>query len=155
MNVINEEETTTPRRRPGRPITVTIREEDRGFSSPCWIWTGTKTIDGYGMLNRGGYHGYSHRYYFLEEYGEIPEGALLDHLCLQRECCRPSHLEPVTHAINVRRSRVAKLTPTRVQMIRAAWADRKNNPVTQRELADRFGISQPQISNIVTWNQWN
>ena len=146
---------TTTRRRPGRPVTVTVSEENRGFSSPCWIWTGTKTLDGYGMVNRSGFHGYSHRYYFLEEYGEIPEGAHLDHLCLQRACCRPSHLEPVTPKINAQRSRVAKLMPRTVQMIRAAYADRKNNPVTQRELADRFGISQPQVSHIVNWSQWN
>ena len=37
--------------------------------------------------------------------GLVPEGKELDHLCEQRDCIEPTHLEPVTHLVNVRRSK--------------------------------------------------
>jgi hypothetical protein len=142
-------------RRPGRPQTTTYRIEDMGFRSPCWLWEGSKHKDGYGMVKRGGFHGYAHRLFYSMEKGPVPVGMQLDHLCRVRECCNPNHLEPVTPAVNVRRSALAKLTPTKVAMIRLAWSQRKTVPVTQKELADRFGVTQPQISHVVNWNQWN
>ncbi len=144
----------TPRK-PGRPISVTYRMEDRGFATPCHIWQGAKTPTGYGMLKRGGYNGYTHRYFYELENGPIPEGFQLDHLCCQRDCMNPAHLEPVTPAVNVRRSALAKLTPTRVQAIRYAYSQRKRVPVRQWELAKAYGVTQAQISNIVNFKKWN
>jgi hypothetical protein len=148
-------ETATTTRRPGRPQSVTVRLEDRGYSSACHIWQGSTNGNGYGTINREGFRGYAHRYTYLRENGEIPEGCQLDHKCLQRLCCNPDHLEPVSPAENVRRSAVAKLRPRDVQTIRALYADRRNNPITQRELARAFGITQAQVSHIVRRRQWN
>jgi DNA-binding MarR family transcriptional regulator len=67
----------------------------------------------------------------------------------------PDHLEPVSPAENVRRSAVAKLRPRDVQTIRALYADRHDNPITQRELAKVFRITQAQVSHIVRRRQWN
>jgi DNA-directed RNA polymerase subunit N (RpoN/RPB10) len=80
-------QSTTTTRRPGRPQSVTVRLEDRGYDSPCWIWQGSTNGNGYGTINREGFRGYAHRFHFLKEHGEIPEGFHLDHLCLQRLCC--------------------------------------------------------------------
>lgn len=69
----------------------------------CWTWTGSKTTGGYGNLRwRGGYE-YAHRLAYKLAVGPIPEGLHLDHLCRNRSCCNPEHLEPVTQAENTRR----------------------------------------------------
>jgi hypothetical protein len=44
-----------------------------------------------------------HRDVYEQLVGPIPEGLVLDHLCRNRSCCNPAHLEPVTTAENVRR----------------------------------------------------
>jgi hypothetical protein len=70
----------------------------------CWEWTaGTK--DGYGwyMLFPGKTE-YAHRVAYTQLRGDIPKGKELDHLCRNRKCVNPDHLEPVSHAVNMNRS---------------------------------------------------
>lgn len=71
---------------------------------PCWIWTGTINVEsGYGYYSMTP----AHRVAYQELVGEIPAGLDLDHLCMVRACVRPTHLEPVTRAENLRRAREA------------------------------------------------
>lgn len=65
----------------------------------CWVYTGLKTYNGYGQINVGGFRR-AHRYAWSELRGPIPEGLDLDHLCKNRACCNPDHLEVVTTAVN-------------------------------------------------------
>lgn len=65
----------------------------------CWEWTGQRTAAGYGQYRRN----YTHRLSYEQHVGAIPEGLEIDHLCRNRACCNPDHLEPVTHAENMRR----------------------------------------------------
>lgn len=72
----------------------------------CWLWTGKPNDAGYGTLRIGSRPGRlerAHRWLFLHEGGIIPDGFELDHLCRTPACVRPSHLEPVTHKVNVLR----------------------------------------------------
>src|SRR4051794_3499563 len=71
----------------------------------CWIWTGRRNVDGYGILRVGRRICAAHRLAFFVSRGPIEEGLELDHLCCERACVRPSHLQPVSHAENVRRAR--------------------------------------------------
>lgn len=76
------------------------REEERGFSTRCWVWLGYITPDtGYGKIGRR----YAHRIYFEQANGPIPEGLVIDHLCRVRECVNPAHMEVVTNRENVLR----------------------------------------------------
>lgn len=73
----------------------------------CWLWIGPTQQDGYGRLTPG--HGQqvgAHRWFYAELRGPIPPGMELDHLCRVRNCVNPEHLEPVTHAENMRRARL-------------------------------------------------
>lgn len=77
----------------------------------CWLWTGSRTRDGYPRFARTvspGVQVYvrAHRYAWELLIGPIPDGLTLDHLtdrCDSTLCVRPAHLEPVPNAENVRR----------------------------------------------------
>lgn len=73
----------------------------------CWLWTGTKTTlvadRGYGLFRVDGRQTTAHRFAYELAKGPIPDGLELDHLCRVRQCVRPSHLEPVTHYVNMMR----------------------------------------------------
>ena len=68
----------------------------------CWDWTASLTF-GYGKFFCNGKMEWSHRVAFELTRGEIPEGLQLDHLCHNRACVNPWHLEPVTQDVNKRR----------------------------------------------------
>lgn len=74
--------------------------EDRGFTSPCWIWQGYTEQTGYSRITVNGKRWRAHRWMYEEKVGPIPEGLTLDHLCSVRQCVNPGHLEPVTAAEN-------------------------------------------------------
>ncbi|MFG3170558.1 HNH endonuclease signature motif containing protein [Streptomyces sp. NPDC048200] len=78
---------------------------------PCWIWKLRKTKAGYGLLT---WHGvgneYAHRAAYQFTSGAIGEGLEIDHLCRNRACANPQHLEAVTHLENVRRAEPAQRT---------------------------------------------
>jgi hypothetical protein len=69
----------------------------------CWIWTSRKNAGGYGIFYVNGRGMPAHRYSYELVAGPIPDGLHLDHLCRNRCCVNPAHLEPVTCAINVHR----------------------------------------------------
>lgn len=69
----------------------------------CWIWTGHKNRCGYGRLTVDGRRIAAHRLAYELLVGPVPDGLELDHLCRNRACVRPSHLEPVTHRENTLR----------------------------------------------------
>lgn len=85
-------------------------EKTRPAENGCIEWTGGLNGAGYGQFYRGGRNsanetgkGYAHRYAYEYYVGPIPDGMHLDHLCRNRKCCNPAHLEPVTHRENILR----------------------------------------------------
>src|SRR3990167_7266351 len=98
-------------------IPLPLRERIDRHSIPepntgCWLWTGQLSASGYGKLevNRNGRRCKlsAHRVAFEVYKGPIPDGLCLDHLCRQRSCINPDHLEPVTKRENARRGVVAR-----------------------------------------------
>lgn len=73
------------------------------FRDGCWTWNGSRTSNGYGRVRRVQKLWSVHRYVYELLLGPVPEGLVLDHLCRNRACCNPAHLEPVTFRENVLR----------------------------------------------------
>lgn len=68
----------------------------------CWIWTAA-TSHGYGIVSAEGRPRLAHRVLYELLRGEVSPDLDLDHLCMRPPCVNPDHLEPVTHAENMRR----------------------------------------------------
>lgn len=85
-------------------------KEDRGFKSRCWVWQRAKGPNGYGVKwVAGDRQRLAHRVYYQQHVGPIPKGLHIDHLCAQKDCVNPKHLEPVTCRENLRRGKNTKL----------------------------------------------
>jgi len=70
----------------------------------CWQWTAGVISTGYGMFHRSKTKGVlAHRYAYELLIGPIPDGLVIDHLCRNRRCVNPAHLEAVTMRVNTRR----------------------------------------------------
>ena len=82
---------------------------------PCWLWLGPVDKDGYGRLythqttDRKVVMQRVHRFAWELFYGPMSEGLQIDHLCRNRRCVNPTHLEPVTCKVNIRRGMTGKL----------------------------------------------
>lgn len=101
-----------------RRLTIIQRIEERcdivdlgykanGKPSPCHLWTGpnsgTGRGGGYGRISLDGQTVATHIVAYTHYFGYIPGKKQVDHLCCNRLCCNPQHLELVTHLKNQRR----------------------------------------------------
>lgn len=125
-------------------------EEDRGYTTPCWIWQKGEASGGYGRLSVNRRTMPVHRYFYEKEYGPVPEGKELDHLCRVRLCCRPTHVEPVTRAENLRRGARAKLSPDKAELIRQL----AKSGLYPREIAVMFDVHRTTIGAVIQGKSW-
>jgi len=70
--------------------------------SGCWELPVHRS-DGYTRIHRDGKLYMGHVYYWIQINGPLPDGYELDHLCRNRSCVNPEHMEPVPHKENIRR----------------------------------------------------
>ena len=78
-----------------------------GKPSPCHLWTGPTSGSGrggdYGRMSLNGQTVATHIVAYTHYYGYVPSKKQIDHLCNQRLCYNPAHLELTTHLTNQRR----------------------------------------------------
>lgn len=101
----------------GRPIWRRVEDPKvkllaRAVAGPngCVVWAGGKNNNGYGHITIDGQRIYTHRLSYELHVGPIPDGLVIDHLCRNRACLNPHHLEPVTQGENTRRGEPAQRT---------------------------------------------
>lgn len=116
----------------------------------CWVWQRSKTGSGYGKLWDGTKVALAHRVFFERAKGPIPDGLALDHLCRNRACVNPDHLEPVTLGENLRRGIRTRLNAEAVLEIRRrATAGEK-----YRAIGIDFGVAETTVSAVVNRHNW-
>jgi len=69
--------------------------------SGCWEWNGAHIPSGYGSVRYNGKNRVVHKLMYELRIGKVPNGLQLDHLCRNRGCCNPAHLEPVSQRVNL------------------------------------------------------
>src|ERR1043166_7135723 len=87
-----------------RPVLERFWEKvDRSSDDECWPWIARIDTKGYGQFFFEGRQQRAHRVAYCLLVGQIPEGLDLDHLCRNRACVNPSHLEAVDRQANLLR----------------------------------------------------
>ena len=92
-----------------------FRSKYRETSNGCWVWFGSTNGVGYGEIRIKGKKVYAHRWSFeFFKKVSISTGMQIDHLCRNRSCVNPDHLEAVTAIENVRRGEACGPKPERM-----------------------------------------
>lgn len=129
--------------RKGRPFEAYFKKQLNG----CWKWIGAKSghLQPYGMFKRK----YAHRFSYEKAKGKIPSHLQIDHLCRNRICVNPDHLEAVTQKVNIRRGNLAKLAIEQVNQIR-----KYGNSIPAFDLAEQFEVTRRHIYQILGGHLW-
>ncbi len=144
---------------PGARFWGRVNQKER---RSCWLWLGSPGDDGYGQFKNEGRTVRAHRFAYMDQVGEIPEGLLVCHSCDTPLCCNPAHLFLGTAQDNeddkVKKKRQAKgiehgrskMTPTTVKNLRR----RRAAGASYRTLAKEFGIDHTTVAQIVRGETW-
>jgi hypothetical protein len=116
----------------------------------CIEWRKGCTTAGYGETFKDGQVVYAHRVAYEDAHGAIPKGMTVHHLCENRRCINPAHMELLRRDDHAGAAGHGKLTYEQAVEIRSLLAKGR----LQREVADAFGISGPMVSLISTGRRW-
>ena len=132
------------------------------MTTPCWLWMGSLQGKGYGQFWTGEYGTTAHRFSWQMVNGDIPKGHEICHTCDVRICMNPDHLFSGTRADNMKdcinKGRTAKgekhgrskLKRPQIEEIKQLSLDGKS----QREIAEVFNVTQPNIGCILREETW-
>lgn len=152
---------TIPLRKPGKPIRTYIyghsrrkspneyEIRDAGYKTPCWIWQRSMRR-AYGVGWEHGKNISAHRLMYRRHKGDIPDGLHLDHLCRNRACVNPDHLEPVTCKENIVRGLSTKLNRFVVDDIRNLVME----GTPKKTITSFYGISKSYLNMVLRRAVW-
>ena len=130
-----------------RPDEAWYKVNEKG----CWVWSYYIGKSTYPVFRRKGKMMKAAKYFYERDKGAVPKGLVLDHLCRNRKCVNPKHLEVVTYATNNQRGNQAKLMDKDIKKIRKLY---KSKDYKQTTLGKMFDVGQGQISRIVNHQAW-
>lgn len=110
----------------------------------CWNWRKALTTAGYGHFFMGRYY-QAHRIVFIRYRGPVPDDRQLDHLCRNRRCVNPDHLEVVTQSENIRRSPRTRMNRERI----ALTFELADKGYSTREIARLLTVDHSTISRVL------
>jgi HNH endonuclease len=130
----------------------------------CWLWTASRSSTGYGQFKLDGTMEGTHRLSYRHHHGEIPVDCVVRHMCLNKHCVNPDHLETGTHVENHadklrdgtdnrgEKHWSASLTADQVIQIRVLAEIGADRRLTT--LANMFGVEYKSISKIINRRTW-
>lgn len=127
-----------------------LKRYDIDPATGCWNWLVMLNPAGYASTRINGKTQRVHKLLYEIINGPVPKGLELDHTCRNRRCINPDHLEPVTHAVNMQRGKITKLTEDQVRRIRLLSA----NGYSQYKVAAMIGISRSAVAGILMGRRW-
>lgn len=136
----------------GKTVSVEHYEvQDRGHDTPCWVWRKSKSVQGYGLIQRNGRARIAHRTYYEDAFGPIPSDYECHHECEVKLCVNPAHLAALPRQEHQRISRRTSLNPEKVRRIRQLAA---TTDVSYREIGSLYGITRNNVSAVVNRHSW-
>lgn len=134
-------------------------------SDGCWLWTGELAGKGYGRMKFAGVREHAHRMSWEFANGPVQAGLLVLHKCDTPACVRPDHLFLGTQKDNMRDMHAkgravqvrgeqhgrAKLTEEQARQLLAEY---RAGGVTQKELADRYGLHPVYVNKMIKGHKW-
>ncbi len=117
----------------------------------CWVWARAVNHYGYGVIRcpERGRTVPAHKWVYEMLHGPVPPGKELDHLCRNRACCNPAHLEPVIHAVNMQRGTGA-FSHEEVRIFREIDSRRPFTLAERQAIARDRGITEHAVYMMLT-----
>lgn len=136
---------------------------DKKSETECWIWQGTKTTAGYGVLRVNYKLKYAHRLmWILHNKTDIPKRGCICHSCDNPPCCNPAHLFLGSHSDNMKDAKakgrishgishfLTELTEDDIRQIR--YLGQTN--ISHKDIGKRFDITRMSVNDIIHKRTW-